>query len=382
MTLAERDTVPFTDVEQLRGAWLPLSSLQRVVETGLPNLQAAIDRDQVRLIADILLGAADREPAGERVKGFPFPNRCEWIPAILVDLVVFDHFFVDATAAERRHVSRASLKGLGLLADDILFVRPDEDVYAAAVKSTEIFLANLPPHLRQLKYLEEHDPSDPDRYWRYFDSEYKDAADEFFASGRSGPLHFPARFVDTNGSIERAMSYMQIQRMSGAPVRLNPARLETLSVLNKFLPVSIRSAVRDSNPQGAIEGFVSGELFDHIEVDAPPIFELIVRRMENAPRAVSFLDVIQELRQDRTVHRHHARGHRRGPAGRGPALVRAVRCALCGAGCGEVVAAPSRGALDQRFGDHPQRPRRLIPRRDSEPRACAAPAHRAPGPRP
>jgi hypothetical protein len=213
----------------------------------------------------------------------------------LGDLVVFNHIFIDKIAADQSHIGPEKVAAaFGSLGRIFCFVQPSADVYRYAIEKTVHVIKNLPDDM-QGRYLEDHLRSSNDltEFWdgtlkHLFDTLTKLPVEKF-------PI-IPSSFVDTNGSVERLLVYLEIQRQSGAPVRLTPSRMQLLAKLDRLLPDSMRQLSRGADPHAEVEMIAMKRLFDENDVEAPAISNLLMRELGNAKGSTSLIEIIEEVR--------------------------------------------------------------------------------------
>jgi hypothetical protein len=277
--------LPFEEVKAAQGAWLSVMQLEAI--TRLDWLRQEIRPDKVRAIRDELIYTEAVEQAG---KPATFNNYL----SLLCDLVVFEHIFIDEIAAARMGLTPATIGNtLGPLASIVRFVRPTNEVYETAMAAALTMLRRIPEGDRG-KYLEERFgiQGNASAFW---DDYLKAIFDELFR--KNWPGNFPSWFADTDATIERMLTYFEIQRMSGAPVRLSSARVQLLSALGPIVQASVRGMMQQTNPQKTTEDHVAEQFgVTKDDIDTPSVFDLLMRELASGTAPRSVLDVVAEVR--------------------------------------------------------------------------------------
>lgn len=177
------------------------------------------------------------------------------------------------------------------------FVELPDEVYDEAIEVARRLIGSLPDFMQE-NYLEDHLRSGND-ISEFFDGTLKRLFDELERARNAGRFRadLPSSFVDTNGSIERLLVYSEVQRQSGAPVRLMPTRIQLMAKLDRLLPRSVLQTLREHDPQKEIEELAEKRLFEGKEVEAPPVFNLVMRELgRSTGTSRSLVDVIEEVR--------------------------------------------------------------------------------------
>jgi len=154
--MAGPSVVPFAEVTERRGAWMSVTLLERILDKS--TLSDLLDTEIAGPLKNILIRNSDAEIAKIEDawnKGDPaFASRS--FPALIGDLVVFDHIFIDRKAAESSFIRMDKVAEVfGPLAEIFCFVDPPAEVYREAIDNTHQLCRNLPEAMHY-GYLEKH----------------------------------------------------------------------------------------------------------------------------------------------------------------------------------------------------------------------------------
>ena len=313
-------------MSQRRGVWIPVSQLTELLQRG-SWLNQKIEPERAGLVRDALARDARTTAKAVKAKSGTKPEAWAYASylATLCDLAVFVHFFVDKIAWERAgDFKDAFPAAFGPLADRFLLVEPDREIYAETIELTNALRRELSEE-GQVDYLESLDSKrTPQKYW---EGSLKSALD-YIASGASLlNLNAPAEFVDSQGSVERALFYLNLQRVSGAPVRLSATRLELLNNLDIFIPKRIRDQFTAIAPNDEIQQWVASKFVELDAFDGPPIFEMLMREFGAVKKDTSVMDVVAEVREwrDTKLYREWLWKYFRAKAEHDPARVQKLK---------------------------------------------------------
>lgn len=261
------DTIAFSEVSKLRGLWYSISKLDELARDNM-NLNTPYSPEDFWIVRDAF-------------------SQHHATMNLVCDFVAFDNIFIDSHALRRTGAETRLTQGLGGLAKLCKAVEIEPEVYETAVEQVQHYIDG-----RGLKkiYLEEEFP-DKSYGSIFFDGEMEGDIDAL-----SKDVDIPANFVNTGGCVERVLLYANVQRSSGAPVRLSETHRSVFEHFKGALPMSTVEVVTQKNPRDKVEGDVR-EAIEGI-ADMPPIFDMIVDRIAQSKERISIIDAAVQVRDE------------------------------------------------------------------------------------
>jgi hypothetical protein len=268
------EEISFSSVRERRGIWLTLSDAETLISHG-PNILNEYPTSLGDFIRDEYY----------RHKGSRFAVE------ILCDLVAFENLFIDKRALQNWKSSADQLeKVLGPLSKLVKLVEVDAAVYEAAALQAMSYIGK---DGQDLSYLEHKFPKNRGGN-TYYDGNLEAMLDRMFKDFS----FIPSQFVDTQGTVERVLFYANVQRMSGAPVRLSSSHHAALRDYRGALPLSVMEVVEAASALGHVKANVGSHAPEILDAPVPPIFEMIIDKIKGTRSQVSLAQAVLELRDE------------------------------------------------------------------------------------
>ncbi|MHA4734044.1 hypothetical protein [Ensifer adhaerens] len=263
------EEIPFSAVRERKGLWLTLSHADTLL-----TLKEYLTRPFPPLVADALRDAY----AGS-------PHAAE----LLCDFAAFENIFLDKRALKTWRGTGDLMEALGPLQNLVKVVDIEPQVYEVAICQVQSYKQQAAPTELYLERSPLHD-----RQNGYFDGYLEAMFDQMFKDDKRGAI--PSAFADTQGNIERLFVYANVQRASGAPVKLSNAHLSTLNDFQGALPLSTAEVVDAKPAIGYVQDVVGSHTPQLLTAPLPPIFEMIIDKIKGAKLAISVADAILDIR--------------------------------------------------------------------------------------
>lgn len=264
------EEVSFADVRDRRGLWLTLSDSENLIAQNR-NLVTPFPA----VIADHI-----------RDHFYEARNAAE----VLCNFVAFENLYIDKLSLHNWKGSMKKLEeALGPLAEMVKLVEVDLDVYKAAIMQAMAYIGEAGLDQKYLETSTRHKGTS-----EYFDGGLKEMLDRMFKD--HGFPSIPSQFVDSQGSVERVLFYANVQRFSGAPVRLAASHRAALRDFEGALPLSIIEVVEGTNALDHVQANVGSHAPKLLDTPIPPIFEMIIDQLKESHSKISMAEAIINIR--------------------------------------------------------------------------------------
>lgn len=278
-------TISFEDARNSFGLWLSVRNLQEIIDNSL-FFTGKFKLNKRRWLTEHYR----QEICNETDHKF-------WhFYSVIPDFVAYPRIFVDALAAKRKYITPSLLsKKLGKLADIFTFVVISADVFREACEYADLNVELL-QSATSVRRLEQH----ADFHvlgGDLFDGQLKDYFDGLDKRQISDQIfRIPARYVDSDGSVERLILYSVIQSFAKCPIRL---RRPTIELFDRLPPLVERFLLDNHDPNLIVEKRISDKI--NIVSCAPDLLSYLEDMYVSSDYFQNFSDVIFYLRQQKQV---------------------------------------------------------------------------------